>query len=314
MFLALSHLAYSPIGVSTSLLEQVHYFRGEYERVVELATNNLAGLPGDWSHEPLGNAVPTSVFDRIWLVHSLAELGRFAHAAEHAVEIIKLAEATRHASSVGMAYFAAGVFRLCQGDWAKARSLLEHSIAAARAGNVKLVLPLSVAASARVLAQLGEASEATNRARDSEELLERFAAEGHVSNLARCCYSLGCAYLLLDQLDEAQRLGERALASSPCHPGFAAHAKHLLGDIATHPDRFDAELAETQYRQATALAEELAMRPLVAHCHLGLGKLYRRTGDHAKAREHLTTAKAMYREMDMEFWLEKAEAALQESG
>ena len=48
------------------------------------------------------------------------------------------------------------------------------------------------------------------------------------------------------------------------------------------------------------------MRPLVAHCHLGLGKLYRRTGDHVKAEEHLTIATTMYREMDMGFWLEKA--------
>ena len=56
------------------------------------------------------------------------------------------------------------------------------------------------------------------------------------------------------------------------------------------------------------------MRPLVAHCHLGLGKLYRRTGDRAKAKEHLTTAATMYREMDMSFWLEKAEGALKEAG
>jgi hypothetical protein len=48
----------------------------------------------------------------------------------------------------------------------------------------------------------------------------------------------------------------------------------------------------------------------VAHCHLGLGKLYRRTGDTAKAREHLTTAATMYRELDMRFWLEQAEAVL----
>ena len=48
------------------------------------------------------------------------------------------------------------------------------------------------------------------------------------------------------------------------------------------------------------------MRPLVAHCHLGLGKLYRRAGDDTKAREHLTTAATMYREMGMTFWLEKA--------
>ena len=50
------------------------------------------------------------------------------------------------------------------------------------------------------------------------------------------------------------------------------------------------------------------MSPLVAHCHLGLGKLYRRTGQREHAWEHLTTATAMYREMDMRFWPEQAEA------
>ena len=52
------------------------------------------------------------------------------------------------------------------------------------------------------------------------------------------------------------------------------------------------------------------MRPLAAHCHLGLGKLYRRTDRSGDAREHLTTATTMYGEMDMRFWLEKAEAAM----
>ena len=56
------------------------------------------------------------------------------------------------------------------------------------------------------------------------------------------------------------------------------------------------------------------MRPLVAHCHLGLGKLYRCTGDRSKAEEHLTTAATMYREMDMRFWLEQAEAAIAKVG
>jgi hypothetical protein len=69
------------------------------------------------------------------------------------------------------------------------------------------------------------------------------------------------------------------------------------------------EAAETSYRAANALGSDLGIRPLVAHCHLGLGRLYRRTGNHAKGDEHLTTASAMYREMDMGFWLAKAEAA-----
>jgi tetratricopeptide (TPR) repeat protein len=89
-----------------------------------------------------------------------------------------------------------------------------------------------------------------------------------------------------------------------------AHALHLLGDIATHPDRFDAETGKAHYRQALALAEPRGMRPLVAHCHLGLGRLYQRTGEREQAREHLTTATTMYREMDMRFWFDEAEAEL----
>jgi uncharacterized protein HemY len=50
------------------------------------------------------------------------------------------------------------------------------------------------------------------------------------------------------------------------------------------------------------------MRPLVAHCHLGLGKLYRRTHKREQAQEHLATAMTMYRDMGMSYWLAKAEA------
>ena len=68
--------------------------------------------------------------------------------------------------------------------------------------------------------------------------------------------------------------------------------------------------AEAHYRQALALAEELGMRPLVAHCHLGLGMLYAKMGQRGQARAALSTAIALYRAMDMTFWLPQAEAAL----
>ena len=87
----------------------------------------------------------------------------------------------------------------------------------------------------------------------------------------------------------------------------------VLGEESSRVIRFPcghSELAETHYRQAMALADELGMRPLVAHCHLGLGKLYRRTGKREQAQEHLTTATTMYREMGMTYWLEKAEAEM----
>jgi hypothetical protein len=50
------------------------------------------------------------------------------------------------------------------------------------------------------------------------------------------------------------------------------------------------------------------MRPLVAHCHLGLGKLHRRTDKRKQAREHLARATTMYREMGMTYWRERVEA------
>jgi len=89
-------------------------------------------------------------------------------------------------------------------------------------------------------------------------------------------------------------------------PGcIGAQALHLLGKIATHPDRFDAERGEANYREAVAFAEPRGMRPLVADCHFGLGKLYRRTGKPEQARECLTTVTTMYGEMDMQFWLSR---------
>src|SRR5262249_57012042 len=122
------------------------------------------------------------------------------------------------------------------------------------------------------------------------------------------------AALVLGRLDDAQRLGRRALESSPRQPGIAAHVLHLLGDIATHLEGFDAERGETHYREALALAEPRGMRPVVAHCHLGLGTLCARTGKPEQAREHLTAATTMYREMDMRFYLEQAESHVRDLG
>ena len=82
--------------VSTGHLEQAHYYRGDYEHVIELATDNLAALPDDWAHEYFGTAVPPSVFARGWLIMSLAEIGRFAEAAKYEAETIRLAEPTQH--------------------------------------------------------------------------------------------------------------------------------------------------------------------------------------------------------------------------
>src|SRR6516162_1864807 len=130
--------------LTTSYLEQAYYYRGEYERVIEFATDNLAALPAGWVHEYFGMAVPASVFGRAWLIMSLAELGRFAEAAKYEAEAIRLAEPTEHAFTIGWAHFAASMLHVLKGDWAKARSRVGHWIAMLQFGNVAIHLPWAV--------------------------------------------------------------------------------------------------------------------------------------------------------------------------
>jgi hypothetical protein len=75
-----------------------------------------------------------------------------------------------------------------------------------------------------------------------------------------------------------------------------------------HRDPPDVDQAAASYRHA--LADELGMRPLQAHCHLGLGTLYATTGQREQARAELSTAIELYRAMDITFWLPQAAAAL----
>jgi tetratricopeptide (TPR) repeat protein len=118
--------------------------------------------------------------------------------------------------------------------------------------------------------------------------------------------------MLAGRLDEAHALAERALALACQHQeqGHQAYALCLLGDIAARREPPENVPAEAHYRQALALANELGMRPLQAHCHLGLGTLYAKIGQREPARAELSAATDLYRAMEMTFWLPQAEATL----
>jgi tetratricopeptide (TPR) repeat protein len=294
-------------NITTYYAHQIHYYRGEYLQAVELAVDNIAAIASkrlDNVYENLRGPVPAAIADRMILTMSLAELGRITEAAAHATEAFRLAEPTRHAFALGQAYRGAVVLHLAKGEWAKARSLIEDWTEVVRTGNLVIQLPIMLVSSAWVLAELGKARDAMNRIREGEKLLERQAAQGLVILLGTSYHALSRACLRLGCPDDAYRLAERAVGSSSSQPGFAAHALHLLGEIATYPDRFNPQAGEAYYQRALGLAEPRGMRPLIAHCHRGLGELYRRAAEPRMAAEHLDIAKRMFSDMDMRFWLQ----------
>jgi tetratricopeptide (TPR) repeat protein len=145
-----------------------------------------------------------------------------------------------------------------------------------------------------------------------ERASEQLATMKHMRWYPSAATVLGTAYLLAGRSTDALHSVRQALEMTRAHkqPGGEAEALRVLGDIHAGHVPPDVEAADAAYRQALALADRLGMRPLVAHCHLRLGKLHRLTGDGMKAKEHLQTATTMYREMDMRFWWEQVEAAI----
>jgi tetratricopeptide (TPR) repeat protein len=127
-----------------------------------------------------------------------------------------------------------------------------------------------------------------------------------------CGLSLGEAQMLAGRLEEAHALAERTLAQARERQehGHQAYALRLLGDIAARRDLPEGEPSVAHYQQALTLADELGMRPLMAHCHRSLGTLYAMTGQREPAHAELSLAIELYNAMAMTFWLPQAEAAL----
>jgi tetratricopeptide (TPR) repeat protein len=124
--------------------------------------------------------------------------------------------------------------------------------------------------------------------------------------------SLGETHMLAGRLEEARPLAEGALTLTRARQerSHQAEALRLLGDIAARREPPEPDQAEAFYREALTLADELGLRPLVAHCHRSLGLLHRDTGRLAEAHSELSAAITLYRDMDMTFWLPQTEDAL----
>ena len=288
-------------------LGQAHHALGNYGRAVELFRQTVGSLQGDLVHERFGMTAFASVWARSWLAWSLAECGEFAEGAAVGEEALRIAQSAEHPYSQVQAVFGLGTVYAIQGRADLAIPALEQGLVVARLEKIHFLAPFITGPLGAACAVAGELDRAIAVL---EQTVEQAVTMRLVANHALRLVWLGEAYLLAGRPESALDMARRALqaAEERHETGQRAYAHRLLGDIAARADQPDVPAAESAYREAIGLAEALAMRPLVAHCHLGLGTLARRTGRPDEATARLTVAATMYREMDMRFWLEKAEA------
>ena len=292
------------------------YALGQHRRAVELLGQSLAVL-AETPQEDGGVAsrlLRRPVETRAYLSMFLCEMGRFVEADTAGQEAIRIADALDHPYSRALVSWMVGTGLAVKGDVNRAVPLFERGMAEATQWGYARAAGFNSCPLGYALATAGRAAEGVDLLRRGVEQID--ATPGFTWLRGRRLSMLGEGYLLAGQIEDSRVAAEEALTFSRKRRerGFEAWAVRLLGMIAAGSDPPDAETAEVHYRAALALANELEMRPLVAHCHLGLGKLYCHTQDNANAQEHLTTAATMYREMGMRFWLDQAETGDERAG
>jgi tetratricopeptide (TPR) repeat protein len=296
----------SAMGVAASLHLGVAYADlGDFGRSATLLRRSVEAA----DKEPDTPSTHMRIQSRAWLARTLGILGAFTAGRRHGEEALRLATLEGRGSMPILAYSSLGLLYLTKGDLEPASRMFEQSLALCRASGQRDFFHAITAGLGSVYALQGRLTEGRALLEEAtSDSLHRGVLAGHAFRVAwfsEVCrlagYSAEAWQHACEALDLARQHKERA---------NEALALHQLGVVYAHADPPEVALAEADYQQALALAEELDMRPLVAHCHLGLGRLYCQAGRGEQARVALATAIELYRAMDMSFWLLQAEAAL----
>jgi tetratricopeptide (TPR) repeat protein len=293
-------------------LGALHHVLGEFDLAREYLREARALAAADRPlHLPPGTTSLPGVLAPQYLAMTESETGSFPEAIQLAEEALHVARSVDRPFLLAAALWGVGHVCLRRGDLAEAASALEEGLELSRTWN--LIRNLDA-----IGATLGYVRTLTGRHPEALALLEDAVRQGSARGprffqAGRVAW-LGEAHLHAGRVDEARSRAAEALDLAVTHEerGSQAWTLRLLGEIAARRDLL--EHADRHYRDALALADKLGMRPLVAHCHFGLGTVYRRIGQREAAQAHLTTATTLYREMDMTFWLRQAEAAMVEGG
>lgn len=238
-----------------------------------------------------------------------SELGVFNEAIAHAEKAQQVAAVWHEPWTQGGADAYLGLVQLRRGELDRAIALLEGALNTSRTADAPVLL-------IQLAARLGSAYNLAGRIPESIALLEEARAMADsVSYMAWAPLihaHLGEAYALNARIEEGLDAVRNAVDLARQHEerGYEAWALYLMGRVHTLGNAPDKASARPLYTEALALAHELGMRPLEAQCHLSVGTLGDQTDRNQDACERVRTAASMFREMGMQSWLKKAEAAL----
>jgi class 3 adenylate cyclase/tetratricopeptide (TPR) repeat protein len=298
----------SRVGAA-NLLAQVLGALGKYREAITWLLEIADGADAEVARKALAGSIPAHASTCAWLGWLHAAIGEFDQARCYADRSVESAQVFPHPAAQVFVGNLRALVDVHQGRFDQAIPALERTVREAEVHGLSTQLGSTSSFLGSALAWSGRTTEGLPHLARGVKAQEQVGSRYY---LARRYMAWAEGLLLAGERLDAQHAADTALdlARATGERGSEAETLRVLGAIAAAGGAADPGIAATFYRQGLALASDLGMRPVVAHCHLGLGKLYRRTGNRQEAQEHLTAAATMYREMDMRFWLEQADAAL----
>jgi class 3 adenylate cyclase/tetratricopeptide (TPR) repeat protein len=292
------------LRVGASYMLAVSYSAlGRYRAAIELMVPMVDGPDAEVAKIAVGANVSVYTSACSWLAAFFGLLGDFTPARRYGER--GLAPAKPEPVAEAMLFCLRTIAPLVQGEFAEAAELADTAVHLCEPANLSVWLSNAYSLRGSTRMWLGRIEEGLS---DLEEGARLYETSGAKASLAFFLYRWAEGLLLADRA-EAAGIARRALdlAAAGGERANEASALHVLGQVAAR-ETPDADVAEAHYRRALAMGTEIGLRPLVARCHLNLAELYRRSGKHQRVKEHLALATAMFREMSMRYWLEKAQA------
>jgi class 3 adenylate cyclase/tetratricopeptide (TPR) repeat protein len=289
-------------------LANAHQARGEIRVAVELHREIIRLLPGELAAKRFAFPGSLNVFSRAFLGWCLIELGEFDDARRVLDDGLTIPAVEEQPYSQVLIRLGLGLYHIRSGVFAEAASMLRNALGLCRSAEILTMYPIAAAWLGQALMGAKREADALDVVRDAVDR-ETYRFGGRYSWIhlflahAEALYANGQRASGYDELRRALNLAESCQEIVHYAYGLKLHGDFLLTDRRL-------ERARDAYGQAMAIAEPRGVRPLAAHCKLGLAHCAAAQGNRQAAGRQADVARQEFESMRLRYWAAYARTSI----
>jgi class 3 adenylate cyclase/tetratricopeptide (TPR) repeat protein len=294
--------------VDSSLVLAIAYTPvGEYQKSIDLLSDVISQIEKeDRKHDFFSCPMVPYSFLCVYGGIAMGNLGFFKNAKELFEKGRINAHETNDLIMMGAIEVANGNILLVKGDWNSSIKHLESGLKLMQKSNFTWMEGFCLCSLGYVHSMLGQIETGKNYAKMGLDIHLKAGVEMHI---AHSHFYNGYTHFKSNDFDTAFDLVEKALQTSKKNNETEVEGRILigLGEIMAHSGKHNSDDAIKQVLIGIDILNKLGMKPQIAQGYLVLGDIFHRGKDHKNAIENLARAEKMFKEMEMNFWLNQTQ-------